>query len=78
VTSQAPKRSGRAIAFALVVALLTLAALEATLYPHKKPVFPWHHLPGYAALFGLLGCLVVVALAKGLGKAFLQGAQRDD
>ncbi len=78
MTKPSPARGGRGLALALVVLLVVLAVLEATVYPHKKPAFPWHQVPGYAALFGLLGSLVVVAFGKGLAKAFLQGEERDD
>jgi hypothetical protein len=63
----------------LLGALLVLLILaEATVYPHYQPAFPWHLIPGYAAVIGLLGCIVVVIGSKWLGKNFLQRAARDD
>jgi len=62
----------------LAAALVALALLEATVIPHYHPTFPWHHVPGYAALIGLIGCLVVVLLSKWLGKAVLQRPESDD
>lgn len=65
-----------------VVVLATLLAMlvvvEATLVPHGKPLFPWHHLPGYAALIGLVACLVVVVASKALGRLVLQRPERPD
>jgi hypothetical protein len=40
--------------------------------PHYHPVFPWHYVPGYAAVIGLVGCIVVVQISKWLGRVFLQ------
>jgi len=58
--------------------LLVLVAIEATVVPHYSPKFPWHHVPGYAALIGLGSCLLVVILSKALGKELLQRPERDD
>jgi hypothetical protein len=60
------------ITIALSVALLLMVLAEAFLIPHYHPVFPWHYVPGYAAIIGLVGCIVVVQISKWLGKAFLQ------
>lgn len=62
----------------MAVVLAVLVVLEATVVPHYSPKFPWHHMPGYAALIGVGACLIVVILSKALGKAFLQRPERDD
>lgn len=62
----------------LAAVLVVLAAAEATVVPHAAPRFPWHWVPGYAALIGLGGCLVVVLLSKWLGRLFLQRPDSDD
>lgn len=67
-------RIGQALAAALVV----LIALEATVAPHSAPKFFFHHLPGYAALIGLGAALLVIFLAKLVGKPYLQRRERDD
>jgi hypothetical protein len=58
---------------------LTLAALlavfvvvEILFAPHYHPVFPWHAVPGYMGMIGLGACLLLVVLAKFVGKRFLQ------
>jgi hypothetical protein len=60
------------VAIGLAALLLALVALEATVIPHYHPEFPWHYVPGYSAMIGLFGCIVVVMISKWLGKAFLQ------
>lgn len=62
----------------LAALMAGLVAIEALFARHHRPVFPWHHLPGYAALIGLLGCVIVVLIAKALGKWFLQRPAGDD
>lgn len=62
----------------LAVVVIALVLLEIVFAGHSRPVFPWHHLPGYAALIGLVGCLAVVLGSKALGKWFLQRPAGDD
>jgi hypothetical protein len=66
------------ITIALALVLVALVAIEFFLIPHEHPYFPWHHLPGYAALIGLLGCFAIVLVSKALGEWFLQRPERDD
>ena len=33
---------------------------------------PWNHIPGFFAFFGLLGCLLIVGVAKLLGHYWLE------
>jgi hypothetical protein len=61
----------------LSIALLIMVVLEAVAIPHYHPVFPWHFVPGYAAVIGLVGCIVVVQISKWLGRAFLQRPDSD-
>jgi hypothetical protein len=56
----------------MAVILLAMVIIEYLIVPHPYPYFPWHYLPGYAAIIGLGGCLIVVQLSKALGKALLQ------
>jgi hypothetical protein len=63
---------------AMAVVLVVLVAIEALFARHYSPRFPWHHVPGYAAMIGLFSCLLVVQLSKLLGRWFLQRPARDD
>jgi hypothetical protein len=56
----------------LAVSLIVLVALEAVAIPHYHPKFPWHFVPGYSAMIGLFGCIIVVLLSKWLGRTILQ------
>jgi hypothetical protein len=62
----------------LLVALVVLVVAELLFVPHYKPVFPWHHVAGYAATIGLVSCIVVVLLSKALGAVLLQRPESDD
>jgi hypothetical protein len=66
------------VSIILAGVLLVLVLLEATLWGHDHPRFPWHYVPGYAAMIGLFACLLVVQLGKLLGKWLLQRPERDD
>lgn len=62
----------------LAIVLLVLVLIEALVWRHDHPRFPWHLVPGYAAAIGLFSCLFVVQLSKALGKWWLQRPERDD
>lgn len=66
------------LAWGLVAVLILLAVVEATIAPHPSPRFPWHYVPGYAALIGVGSCIGVVLLSKALGRWFLQRPERHD
>lgn len=62
------------VTIGLAVALLIAMAAELVWHPHA-PVFPWHHLPGFQGVIGVVSCIVVVLVSKALGKLFLQGPE---
>jgi hypothetical protein len=66
------------VAISMAVVLVLLVALEALVWGHDHPRFPWHGVPGYAAMIGLFACLFVVQLSKALGRWLLQRPERDD
>lgn len=66
------------VSLVLTAVLLVLVAVEALWVPHYSPKFPWHHVPGYAAIIGLGACLLVVQLSKALGKWVLQRPEDPD
>lgn len=65
------------VSLTLAVLLVALAIVE-ILVPHPKPRFPWHHVPGYAGIIGLVGCILVVQLSKALGSWILQRPEASD
>lgn len=66
------------VSLVLAAVLLVLVAIELLWVPHYSPKFPWHHVPGYAAIIGLGACLLVVQLSKALGKWVLQRPEDPD
>jgi hypothetical protein len=66
------------VTIALAVVLLALVGIEWQFTPHDHPRFAWHHIAGYAALIGLFASLLVIVLAKGVGKKMLQRPDLDD
>jgi hypothetical protein len=72
------QRSVDRVTLIMAVVLALLVLVEYVLVPHGAPRFPWHRVPGYAALIGLLACIVVVQLSKALGAWLLQRPEEDD
>jgi hypothetical protein len=62
---------------AMSVILVGMVVVQYLFVPHDHPHFPWHYLPGYAAILGLGGCILVVQLSKALGKRLLQRPETD-
>ena len=42
------------------------------IFYNKHPHFIWQKVPVFEAIFGFLGCLLFILIAKTLGKLFLQ------
>lgn len=60
-----------------VIALALAAAVERLLLgTSSHGTSWWAHVPGFFALFGFLGCIGLVFLAKALGKFWLQRSER--
>lgn len=61
---------------------ITLTLGLEVLWPHEThAVFWWHHVPGFAVVYGSVGCLALVAGAQWLGRIWLErdvGAHRED
>lgn len=66
------------VVIGLVVALVGLILLEALLISHYHPVFPWHHVPGYAAAIGVVGGAAVILLSRLLGRVLLRRSEGDE
>ncbi len=56
-----------------LLALVTLATVLLSIFgpAHPHPHW-WDRIPLFYAAFGFLGCLFLILVSKGLGKAFLQ------
>lgn len=49
-----------------------LTCILGFVFPNPHPHFWWQYVPVYDALFGFLGCLLIILLAKTLGHFWLQ------
>ena len=58
--------------YMLCGAVLILSILFEVLFVHHHVYYWWHGLIGFDVLYGFLGGLVLIMLAKGLGKLFVQ------
>ena len=59
---------------ALVVVLIALIPVVVVdiLRPQSGGHFAWYGIPGFFALFGLIGCVAIVFISKWLGHSLLQ------
>lgn len=60
----------RLVAICISLALLFILLDVFWLGTHGE--FPWSGIPGFFAIFGFLGCLVIIAAAKIIGHYWLQ------
>lgn len=72
------ERLTRRVTWSLAIGLVVLVLIEALFVRYDHPVFPWHHIPGYAAAIGLGSSIVVVLLSKKLGAWLLQRPEADE
>jgi uncharacterized membrane protein YhaH (DUF805 family) len=59
------------IALLGLIAVISLLGGLATAHDPAHDTW-WNSIPAFFALFGFIGCVVVIFLAKGLGKLFLR------
>jgi len=63
----------RVWALIFISALVIFVLLDLLLVSgHVHIEFPWSHIAGFFSLFGFIGCLAIVAVAKLLGHYWLQ------
>ena len=51
---------------------IVLSCVLGFVFPNPHPHFWWQYVPVYDAVFGFLGCLLIILLAKTLGHFWLQ------
>jgi len=64
------KRTWLLVSLAMFVILVLLDLFLVSGHIHVE--FPWSHFAGFFALFGFLGCLLIIVVAKLLGHYWLQ------
>lgn len=52
--------------------LIGVLILIEVVFVHHHAHFWWHEVIGFDVIYGLLGCLVLIVVSKGLGKLFIQ------
>ena len=58
-------------AYYLVIgALAFVCAAEFFVHPHHT-TYPWHTIPCFEAVFGLIGCVAIILVSRVLGQFFL-------
>jgi hypothetical protein len=58
----------KGIAYASIAAFVILDFV----IPRRHVEFPWDDVPGFSAVYGFVSAVVIIIVAKGLGKWWLQ------
>ena len=49
-----------------------LAGFLALLFLHHHPHFWWEEIPVFSAVYGFVGCVIIIVVSKALGHHWLQ------
>lgn len=60
-----------AITKRVTLIILILLFLVDFFVPRTHAAFFWDHIPGFNALYGLIGCVLLIIISKALGHHFL-------
>lgn len=60
----------KVVLLSLLVIIVSIVA--EVLFAHPHATFWWQEVIGFDAIFGFLGCLVLIIVAKTFGKEYLQ------
>lgn len=63
-------RRGRTLSLLMLVIMALLVIID-IIVPPAYVRFPWDGLGGFPAVYGFISCVLLIAIAKGLGKLFL-------
>ncbi|MCC5866507.1 MAG: hypothetical protein JJU31_15405 [Wenzhouxiangella sp.] len=63
-------RHGRPLSLLMLVIMALLVIID-IIVPPAYVRFPWDALGGFPAVYGFISCVLLIAIAKGLGKLFL-------
>ncbi|QOC22158.1 hypothetical protein IC757_14215 [Wenzhouxiangella sp. AB-CW3] len=61
---------GRALSYLMLIVMAALVVID-IIVPAPYTRFPWDGIGGFAALYGLLSCVLIIVIAKALGKGLL-------
>ena len=51
--------------------ILALVVVSDFLVHREHAAFPWDHVPGFSALYGLVSSIVIILVSKAIGHAIL-------
>lgn len=60
----------KVVTLSLLVIIVSLIVEVLFVHPHAQ--FWWHEVIGFDAIFGFLGCLILIVVSKTFGKEYLQ------
>jgi len=56
--------------------VIVLSIIVEVLFVHHHIHYWWHGLIGFDVIYGAIGCLFLIVVAKGLGKLFIQRSEQ--
>ncbi len=54
------------------LAASVLAGVLVHFYGHVHAAFVWQEIPGFSAIYGFVGCILIIVVSKALGHYWLQ------
>ncbi|MBK5190983.1 MAG: hypothetical protein JJE19_05775 [Methanosarcinales archaeon] len=61
--------------FWMLYVCLLVSIVVGVLYqlsPHFHAIFVWQEIPGFSAVYGFIGCILIIVVSKALGHHWLQ------
>ena len=61
---------------AILIVAIGITCILGFIFPYEHPHFWWQKIPVFDAVFGFLGCVIIVVVSKWLGHRWLM--KRED
>ncbi len=56
----------------LYVCLAASVLAGVLVHSHEHAAFLWQEIPGFSAIYGFIGCILIIVVSKALGHHWLQ------